>query len=59
MYKVAVQIPHQIFTINLQMVEGGKLLLEGLGVTGKDYVPKYDVPRNSQNVAHIGNPRND
>lgn len=38
---------------------GIKMLLESLGVTGKDNVAKYDVPRNSQLVALIGDPRND
>lgn len=38
---------------------GIKMLLESLGVTGKDNVAKYDVPRNIQLVALIGDPRND
>lgn len=38
---------------------GIKLLLEPLGVTGKDGVQKFDLARNSCNTALIGDPRND
>jgi hypothetical protein len=38
---------------------GIKFLLEPLGVKGKDNVDKYDLPRNTQNTALIGDPRND
>lgn len=38
---------------------GIKLLVEPLGVTGKNGIAKHDVPRNTQNTALIGDPRND
>jgi hypothetical protein len=39
--------------------QGIKLLLEALGSQGKENIDKYDVPRNTQNTALIGDPRND
>ena len=39
--------------------QGIKMLLEPIGSKGKNGVDKYDVPRNSQNTALIGDPRND
>lgn len=39
--------------------QGIKLLVEALGSTGKENIEKFDVPRNSQNTALIGDPRND
>lgn len=39
--------------------QGIKLLLFPLGVQGKDGIDKYDLPRNSQNTALIGDPRDD
>ncbi len=39
--------------------QGIKMLLEPLGAEGKDGVIKLDVPRNTQNTALIGDPRND
>ncbi len=39
--------------------QGIKMLLEPLGSDGKDGVNKLDVPRNAQNTALIGDPRND
>jgi hypothetical protein len=38
---------------------GIKMLLHSLGVKGKDDIEKCDLPRNSQNTALIGDPRND
>lgn len=38
---------------------GIKFLLEPLNVKGKDSVDKMDLPRNTQNTALIGDPRND
>lgn len=38
---------------------GIKFLIEPLGVTNKDGIAKHDLPRNSQNTALIGDPRND
>ena len=42
-----------------QSEQGIKMLLEPVGSKGKDAVDKFDVPRNSQNTALIGDPRND
>jgi hypothetical protein len=39
--------------------QGIKLLVESQGVKGKEDIDKFDVPRNSQNTALIGDPRND
>lgn len=39
--------------------QGIKFLLEPLNVKGKDGISKYDLPRNTQNCALIGDPRND
>lgn len=39
--------------------QGIKMLLESQGVEGKEGIAKFDVPRNSQNIALIGDPRND
>lgn len=39
--------------------QGIKLLLETSGAQGKEAVDKFDLPRNSQNTALIGDPRND
>ena len=39
--------------------QGIKLLVEALGSKGKENIDKFDVPRNSQNTALIGDPRND
>ncbi|MEO6316443.1 MAG: heme peroxidase family protein [Chitinophagaceae bacterium] len=39
--------------------QGIKMLLEPLGVQGKEGIDKFDLPRNSQNTALIGDPRND
>jgi hypothetical protein len=38
---------------------GIKFLLHPLGVTGANNIEKFDLPRNSQNTALIGDPRND
>jgi len=38
---------------------GIHFLIEPLGVTGKDGIAKFDLPRNTQNTALIGDPRND
>ncbi|UOE52296.1 heme peroxidase family protein [Mucilaginibacter sp. SMC90] len=38
---------------------GIKMLLFPLGIQGKENIDKYDLPRNSQNVALIGDPRDD
>jgi hypothetical protein len=38
---------------------GIKMLLHPLGTQGKDGIDKFDLPRNSQNVALIGDPRDD
>lgn len=38
---------------------GIKFLIEGLGVKNVSGIAKYDLPRNSQNTALIGDPRND
>lgn len=38
---------------------GIKMLLHPLGSKGKDNIDKFDLPRNSQNTALIGDPRND
>lgn len=39
--------------------QGIKMLLEPIGAIGKDNITKLDVPRNAQNTALIGDPRND
>lgn len=39
--------------------QGIKMLLEPLNVQGKEGIDKFDVPRNSQLTALIGDPRND
>lgn len=39
--------------------QGIKMLIEPLGCQGKDGIDKYDLPRNTQNTALIGDPRND
>ncbi|HEV8082645.1 MAG TPA: heme peroxidase family protein [Chitinophagaceae bacterium] len=39
--------------------QGIKMLLEPIGSQGKESIDKFDVPRNSQNTAIIGDPRND
>ncbi|GAB3337116.1 heme peroxidase family protein [Larkinella ripae] len=39
--------------------QGIKMLLHPLGSQGKDGIDKFDVPRNGQNTALIGDPRND
>ena len=39
--------------------QGIKFLLEPLNVKGKDNIDKFDLPRNTQNCALIGDPRND
>ena len=39
--------------------QGIKMLLEPIGSKGKGGADKYDVPRNCQNTALIGDPRND
>ena len=39
--------------------QGIKMLLEPLGSKGMKNADKYDVPRNAQNTALIGDPRND
>ncbi len=39
--------------------QGIKMLLEPIGSQGKENINKFDVPRNSQNTALIGDPRND
>jgi hypothetical protein len=39
--------------------QGIKFLIEPLGVKGKDGIEKFDLPRNIQNTALLGDPRND
>ena len=39
--------------------QGIKMLLDPLGSKGMNNADKYDVPRNTQNIALIGDPRND
>ncbi|MFT4093160.1 MAG: heme peroxidase family protein [Niabella sp.] len=38
---------------------GIKFLIEGSGIKNKEGIAKFDLPRNSQNTALIGDPRND